>query len=307
MNTKGILLAGGSGSRLYPITQVLSKQMQPIYNKPMIYYSLTTLIMSGLRDILIISTEFDLPMFKELLGDGSQWGLRLSYEVQNEPKGIAQALHIGADFIGDDGVFVMLGDNIVYGDLEFLRESISENGSGEATVFAYQVRNPSAYGIVEFDDEYRGISLEEKPVNPRSNWAVPGMYIFSPGVAEIARKLKPSARGEYEITDVNRVYLDRNCLNVKTIGRGLAWFDAGTPEGLLNVGNFVHAIETRQGLTIGCPEEAAYNIGFIDEEGFNAAIREMPHSLYRETLERISSTIAARQKKGVVSHVGRAV
>ena len=278
IRTKGILLAGGSGTRLYPITSVASKQLQPIYNKPMIYYSLTTLMMSGIDEILIISTCHDLPLFEELLGDGSQWGLKLAYAEQKEPKGIAQALLIGEDFIGDDGVFLMLGDNIVYGDLTFLRTAVQSNRPDHATVFAYKVSNPSAYGIVEFDSNYKGVSLEEKPKNPRSDWAVPGMYIYSPGVVEVTRRMKPSARGEYEITDVNRHYLNQGRLTVESIGRGLAWFDAGTPENLLNVSNFVQAIETRQGLTIGCPEEAAFNIGFLDEAGFNAAIQRIPES-----------------------------
>ncbi len=290
--TKGILLAGGNGTRLFPITQVASKQLQPIYNKPMIYYPLTTLMMSGVREILLISTSHDLPNFERLLGDGSQWGLHIDYTEQDEPRGIAEALVIGKNHIGADNVFLMLGDNIIYGDLTFLRTAVQSIQRGEATVCAYQVRNPSAYGIIAFNEHFKGISIEEKPENPISNWAVPGMYLYSSEVVEVAASLDPSARGEYEITDVNRHYLDREKLHVLTLGRGMAWFDAGTPQNLLDVSNFVQAVEMRQGLTIGCPEEAAYNMGFIDSAQFEAAIDRIPKSSYKDTLQRIRKTLA---------------
>lgn len=283
---KGILLAGGRGTRLYPMTSVLSKQLQPIYNKPMVYYSLTTLIVAGIRDVLVISTPEDLPNFKTLFGDGRPWGLKLSYAEQAVPRGIAEALIIGRDFIGDDSVMLMLGDNLIYGRLDFLRKAVSANGN-DATVFGYPVRNPTDYGVVEFDVDGRVLSLEEKPAVPRSNWAVPGMYIYGPGVSERVRMLEPSSRGELEITDLNRQYLKEGRLRAIKMGRGLAWFDTGTPNSLLDASNFVHALETRQGLIVGSPEEAALRAGFCTLEAFNQGIASLPESPYRDYLQGI--------------------
>ncbi len=286
---KGIILAGGKGTRLYPVTNVASKQLLPIYNKPMIYYPLTTMLVSGVREILIISSPEDTPRFEALLGDGSQWGIRLEYAVQDAPRGIAEALVIGREFVGDDSVFLMLGDNLIYGRLDFLREAIRNNGAG-ATIFGYQVSDPTSFGVAEFDDTGRVLSLEEKPTNPRSNWAVPGLYIYGPGVADRAESLAPSGRGELEITDLNRLYLNRGELNCIPMGRGVAWLDTGTPENLLEAAQFVMTIETRQGLLVGSPEEAAYRMGYLDSTGFAKAIEAMPaSSAYRQTLARILS------------------
>src|SRR5688572_1678465 len=237
---KAILLAGGRGTRLYPLTAILSKQLVPLYNKPMIYYPLTTIMVAGIADILIITTADDLPRFRALLGDGTQWGIRLSYAVQEQPRGIAEALVIGAEFAGDESIMLMLGDNIIYGRLDFLRAAMSRNGEG-ATIFAHRVADPSQYGVVEFDASFRAISLEEKPAVPRSPWAVPGIYLYGPGVAARARALRPSARGELEITDLNRVYLEEGNLMTWPMGRGIAWFDTGTPQSLLTASNFVEA------------------------------------------------------------------
>ena len=283
---KGILLAGGKGTRLYPLTEVASKQLQAIYNKPMIYYPLTTMLVSGIRDILIISSPEDTPRFEALLGDGSHWGIELSYAVQAEPKGIAEALIIGESFIGDDSVFLMLGDNFIYGRLDFLRRAMAENGPG-ATIFGYRVNDPSAYGVVEFDGDFRAISLEEKPKQAASNWAVPGLYIYGPGVAQRARNQRPSARGELEITDLNRSYLDEGSLRAVPMGRGIAWLDTGTPESLLEASEFVHSIEARQGLLIGSPEEAAYRMGYLSPRAFADYIQSLPDSSYREFLQRV--------------------
>jgi len=290
-STRGILLAGGSGSRLYPLTTIVSKQLQPIYNKPVIYYPLTTLLVAGIRDILIITAPEERPRFEALLGDGRRWGISLSYAVQPEPNGIAQALVIGERFIGDSPVVLMLGDNLIYGRLDFLRAAMSANREG-ATVFAYQVSDPSAYGVVEFDEQYRVLSLEEKPARPRSSWAVPGMYVYGPGVAERARRLQPSARGELEITDLNRQYLREGLLVARRMGRGIAWFDTGTPEELLGAANFVHSVETRQGLAIGCPEEAALRMGYIDLEGFRRCVATMPNSPYRDYVAGLAEQVA---------------
>jgi glucose-1-phosphate thymidylyltransferase len=281
----GILLAGGKGTRLYPMTSIVSKQLQPIYDKPMIFYSLTTLMVAGVREILLISTPDDIPRFKELLGDGSQWGIELSYAVQDKPRGIADAFRVGATFCADrETTMLMLGDNLIYGRLDFLRDAVVSNGSG-ATIFAYQVANPSEYGVVEFDKEYRVLSLEEKPAQPRSSWAVPGIYVYGSDVVERARNLQPSARGELEITDLNRAYLAEQKLKAQPMGRGIAWLDTGTPENLLNASNFVHAIESRQGLIVGSPEEVAYRMGFIDDIGLGRAIDRLPDSPYRHYVE----------------------
>ena len=283
---KGILLAGGKGTRLYPLSEVASKQLQPIYNKPMIYYPLTTMLVSGISDIMIISSPEDTPRFEALLGDGSRWGIRLSYAVQPEPKGIAQALILGEKFIGDDSVFLMLGDNFIYGRLDFLRRAIATNGDG-ATIFGYRVKDPTVYGVVEFDSEYRVLSLEEKPSKPTSDWAVPGLYIYGPGVARRAKAQTPSARGELEITDLNRSYLKDGKLRASPMGRGIAWLDTGTPESLLEASEFVHSLEARQGLFIGAPEEAAFRMGYLSPRAFAEYIETLPDSSYRDFLRRV--------------------
>jgi len=284
---KGIILAGGAGTRLYPMTNVASKQLQPIYNKPMIYYPLTTLLLAGVRELLIISSPHDTPRFAELLGDGKRWGVRLEYAVQDSPRGIAEALVIGEDFVGDDSVVLMLGDNLIYGRLDFLRKGIDGNADG-ATVFGYQVADPRAFGVVEFDREYNVVSLVEKPAEPRSNWAVPGLYIYGPGAGKRARTMTPSARGELEITDLNRSYLDQGLLKAVPMGRGIAWLDTGTPQHLLDASSFVHGVEARTGFLVGSPEEAAFRRGFIELDGLRELVQAMPSSsAYREALARV--------------------
>ena len=262
-NWKGIVLAGGAGTRLHPITLIASKQLLPIYDKPMIYYPISTLILGGIRDILIISTPMDLPKFEQLLGDGSKIGVRFSYQVQEKPAGIAQAFVLGGEFIGKSNVCLILGDNLFYGKMDFLRNAL-KNTDG-ATVFGYPVNDPERYGVVEFDPSGKAISIEEKPKQPKSRYAVPGIYCYDNKIIKIAKELKPSARGELEITDVNRKYLESGELNVEVLGRGMAWLDTGTPQSLLEAGNFVASIENRQGLKIGCIEECAYRMGFIDK------------------------------------------
>jgi glucose-1-phosphate thymidylyltransferase len=282
---KGIILAGGAGSRLYPLTLVASKQLQPVYDKPMVYYPLSTLIEGGIREYCLISTPQDLPRFRQLLGDGSQWGLRIEYREQAKPEGIAQAFLIAESFIGRDEVTLILGDNVFYGGDGFSR-AFAEFESG-ATIFGYHVNDPERYGVVEFDGEGRAISIEEKPKAPRSNFAVPGLYIFDNKVVEITKNLKPSARGELEITAVNVEYLRRKELRVQRLDRGFAWLDAGTSSSLHEASAYVQTIEKRQGIKIGCPEEAAYRRGFLGLDALEALAGRIPNCEYREYLKEL--------------------
>lgn len=281
---KGIILAGGSGSRLYPITKIYSKQLTAIYDKPLIYYPLSILMLGGIRDILIISNKETIPFYRQLFNNGNQIGLNIEYAVQDAPNGIAEAFIIGEKFIGKRNVTLILGDNIFYGYLNFFYKALKKNTG--ATIFGYRVNDPERYGIVEFNKEGNAVSIEEKPSNPKSNYAVPGLYIYNNDVVSISKNLKPSARGELEITDVNKEYLRNKNLKVEKIGRGIAWLDTGTPESLLQAANFFGVIEERQGLKVACIEEIAYSMKFINKQEFESLVDSIPKSLYRDYLER---------------------
>lgn len=281
---KGIILAGGSGSRLYPITKIYSKQLTAIYDKPLIYYPLSILMLGGIRDILIISNKETIPFYRQLFNNGNQLGLNIEYAVQDAPNGIAEAFIIGEKFIDNDQVTLILGDNIFYGYLNFFYDAIQSNTG--ATIFGYRVNDPERYGIVEFDKDGNALSIEEKPLKPKSNYAVPGLYIYNNDVVNISKNLKPSARGELEITDVNKEYLRLKKLKVEKIGRGIAWLDTGTPESLLQAANFFGVIEERQGLKVACIEEIAYSMKFINKKEFETLVDSIPKSLYRDYLER---------------------
>ncbi|MBL0321577.1 MAG: glucose-1-phosphate thymidylyltransferase RfbA [Ignavibacteria bacterium] len=289
METRGIILAGGSGTRLYPLTSAFSKQLQPVYDKPMIFYPLSTLMMAGIRDVLIISTPTDTPVFERLLGDGSRYGISITYAVQDQPRGIADAFRVGKEFVGGSPVCLILGDNIFYGKLDFLRKAIAANTG--ATIFGYRVSDPERYGVVEIGSEGQILSIEEKPMKPRSDLAIPGLYVYDSTVTDIAMSLTPGPRGELEITDVHRVYHEQNRLNVQQLGRGIAWLDTGTPESLLDASTFIHAIEKRQGLKIGCLEEVALHQGFLSPDEYRASVSLLPASSYHSYYESLLTVL----------------
>ena len=290
---KGIILAGGSGTRLYPVTQAISKQLMPVYDKPMVYYPLTTLMLAGIREILLISTPQDTPRFQELLGDGSQWGISIQYQVQLNPDGLAQAFVLGKSFIGDHPSTLILGDNIFYGhDLANQLKHAGENDQG-ATVFAYHVTDPQRYGVVEFDDSFKAVSIEEKPIQPKSNYAVTGLYFYDQQVCDIAASIQPSARGEYEITDVNRIYLEQHQLNVEIMGRGYAWLDTGTHDSLHEAAGFISTLQKRQGLMVACPEEIAFHQTWINAKDVEKLAHPLKKNAYGQYLLQMIQTLVA--------------
>ena len=293
VNRKGIILAGGSGTRLYPVTQAVSKQLMPVYDKPMVYYPLTTLMLAGIRDILLISTPHDTSRFTELLGDGSQWGVNIQYCVQPSPDGLAQAFTLGKKFIGNDPSALVLGDNIFYGHELVTNLASADQRANGATVFAYHVTDPERYGVIDFDKNYKAISIEEKPLNPRSNYAVTGLYFYDNRVCDIAASIKPSARGELEITDVNRVYLEKDQLSVEIMGRGFAWLDTGTHDSLLDAAGFIATLQKRQGLMVACPEEIAYRQGWISAEAVEKVAMQLSKNSYGQYLGKILKELNA--------------
>lgn len=297
MRTKGIILAGGLGTRLYPSTTVVNKQLQSVYDKPMIYYPISTLMLAGITDILIITTPNDLNNFERVIGNGRQWGLNIQYEIQFEPKGISDAFILGERFIGDDQVCLILGDNLFHGKLDFLRNSIKQNVGG--TIFGYEVNDPERYGVVEFDHEGNVLSIEEKPQSPKSNYAIPGLYIFDSNVVNIAKAVKPSARGELEITDVHNAYRQLGKLKVSKMGRGLTWLDTGTPESMLEASQFIHIVETRQSLKVACLEEIALEQKFITPREMEILLKEMPKSPYKNYCQKVLDEYNNEQYKQI--------
>ena len=293
VNRKGIILAGGSGARLYPVTQAVSKQLMPVYDKPMVYYPLTTLMLAGIRDILLISTPHDTSRFTELLGDGSQWGVNIQYCIQPSPDGLAQAFTLGKKFIGNDPSALVLGDNIFYGHELVTNLASADQRANGATVFAYHVTDPERYGVIDFDKNYKAISIEEKPLKPRSNYAVTGLYFYDDQVCDIAASIKPSARGELEITDVNRVYLEKDQLSVEIMGRGFAWLDTGTHDSLLDAAGFIATLQKRQGLMVACPEEIAYRQGWISAEAVEKVAMQLSKNSYGQYLGKILKELNA--------------